>query len=284
MAIQLAQSMPFLPVFQNVQFRDTILDRAVACTKHAQAATLPILVSGESGVGKDYIVTQIHARGLRRHRPLVRLGFDTLPARSIAEKLLGATKGGIAPPAFENAHKGTLLLDAVGDLTPELQVLLLRALEYRQTVFRKSGHRITIDVQVIAMTDRTLSDAVCEGSFRRDLYDWLNGAQISLPPLRERPDRRALIRHLLHVEQEALSVKSAKYLSKEVWEIFMTHPWPGNIRELRSLLRSMIAVAPAQIVEVSDLPPAFLAEQNQRASFVDPAYCKQGRATGSIDA
>ena len=141
----------------------------------------------------------------------------------------------------------------------DLQTALLCALDSSVVVPVGGSTPVTVDVQVIAATNCDLLDCIKKGTFRRDLYYRLNGAQICLPPLRDRTDKRGLIEHLWEQEKKAQHAED-KALSAEVWAIFDRHPWPGNIRELRNVLQSCVAMTTGPETLVCDLPPDFLRE------------------------
>jgi transcriptional regulator of acetoin/glycerol metabolism len=155
-----------------------------------------------------------------------------------------------------------LFLDEIGDMALELQATLLRVLDSSEVVPIGGSKPIPIDVRVVAATNCGLQEMVQRGAFRRDLYYRLNGVQLWLPPLRERPDRLQLIANLLRQERQALGVAEEKEPSDEVWRLFFKHPWPGNIREVRNVLRTLIAVTKGHAIEVADLPRDFLEEMN----------------------
>ncbi|WP_244605749.1 sigma-54-dependent Fis family transcriptional regulator [Methylocella tundrae] len=176
----------------------------------------------------------------------------------------GARTGG-KTGKFVEAHTGVLFLDEIGDMALDLQTALLCALDSSEIVPVGGSRPVTVDVQVIAATNSDLPDCVRKGAFRRDLYYRLNGAQFWLPPLRERPDKLGLIEHLWEQEVKAQYVDEHKALSAEVWDIFERHPWPGNIRELRNVLRSCLAMTSGPETLVSDLPNDFLREMSDSA-------------------
>jgi transcriptional regulator of acetoin/glycerol metabolism len=144
----------------------------------------------------------------------------------------------------------------------DLQTALLCALDSSEIVPVGGSKPVVVDVQVIAATNNDLPDSVRKGGFRRDLYYRLNGAQFWLPPLRERPDKLEMIEHLWEQEIKAQHVNEPKTLAAGVWDIFDRHPWPGNIRELRNVLRSCLVLASGSEILTCDLPVDFLREMN----------------------
>ena len=253
-------------------WRDAVLEAALQKAVNLQKQKIPMLITGESGVGKDYLVRRIHAEGIRKGRPLVLVNCAAIPHELISSELFGYVPGsftgartGGKTGKFVEAHTGVLFLDEIGDMALDLQTALLCALDSSEIVPVGGSKPVTVDVQVIAATNSDLPDCVRKGAFRRDLYYRLNGAQFWLPPLRERPDKLGLIEHLWEQEMKAQRVEERKALSAEVWDIFERHPWPGNIRELRNVLRSCLAMTTGAETLVSDLPTDFLREMSNSA-------------------
>ena len=230
----------------NGQWRDTVLEAALQKAIGAQKQKVGILITGESGAGKDHLVHKVHEAGTRRGRPLVLINCAAIPRDLIGPELFGYEPGSFTgartkgkPGKFLDAHTGTLFLDEIGDMAFDLQAALLCALDTSEIVPVGGAKPIVVDVQVMAATNSLLQECVRKGTFRRDLYYRLNGAQITLPPLRERPDKLGLIMHLWDAETHAQGrTGDGVFISGEVLEIFEQHPWPGNIRELRNVLRS----------------------------------------------
>ncbi len=250
-----------------------MLEAALQKAIGAQKQKIGILITGESGVGKDHLVRKMHDAGTRRGRPLVLINCAAIPRDLISTELFGYEPGSFTgartkgkPGKFLDAHTGTLFLDEIGDMALDLQAALLCALDTSEIVPVGGAKPIVVDVQVVAATNSLLQECVRKGTFRRDLYYRLNGAQINLPPLRERPDKLGLIMHLWDAETRVQGRASDDmFISDEVLEIFEQHPWPGNIRELRNVLRSCMATMARQELRVSDLPCDFLEEMAEGA-------------------
>ncbi|MBN1423801.1 sigma-54-dependent Fis family transcriptional regulator [Candidatus Fermentibacteria bacterium] len=200
------------------------------------------LITGESGTGKELVARAIHAGGTRRDEPFVEVNCAALPAELIESELFGHEKGAFTGATarrqgkFELAHKGTLFLDEVGDMSMTAQAKVLRVLE-EGTLSRVGGNAaISVDVRVIAATNKPLGDEVAQGRFREDLYYRLNVVPIRVPPLRERrEDIPVLAAHFL----EAFSMKMGKppiRLGDTARGLLMAHPWPGNVRELKNVM------------------------------------------------
>jgi len=202
--------------------------------------TETVLVTGETGTGKELVVRTIHGSSHRHKNALVDINCAALPEHLVESELFGYEKGAFSgadsskPGLFELADKSTIFLDEIGELQPQIQVKLLRVLD-GAPYFRLGGHRkITVDVRVVAATNQDLELAVKEGRFRKDLFHRLSQFQLRVPPLRERPeDIAALARHFL-------SLKAAdKVFTGDALVALQAHPWPGNIRELRNLVAKL---------------------------------------------
>lgn len=202
---------------------------------------LSVLILGESGTGKELVAEAIHQLGSRKAGPFVAVNTAAIPRELIESELFGHEKGAFTGAVsrsigkFEQAHGGTLLLDEIGDMPPEAQTRLLRALQSGR--IRRVGGReeIAIDVRIVAATNRDLMPMIAAGSFREDLYYRLNVVPINLPPLRERSgDIEPLVRHFLRqAAAEGLPLRS---FSQEAVSLLEAQPWRGNVRELRNFV------------------------------------------------
>jgi DNA-binding NtrC family response regulator len=220
-----------------------------------------VLVEGESGTGKELVAQAMHSLSPRRERPFIAVNCAALPETLLESELFGHEKGSFTGAAerrlgrFELANGGTLFLDEVGEMPPSVQVKLLRVLETR-SFFRVGGTQpIHVDVRVIAATNRSLKEAAAAGQFREDLYFRLNVLSIYLPPLRERPSDipilvRRFVRELSHEHG-----RDFRGISAEAMELLIGAPWPGNVRQLRNLVESMVVLAPGREIRPSDIPP-----------------------------
>ena len=230
-----------------------------------------VLITGETGTGKELIARTIHESSHRRSRPWIDINCAALPENLVESELFGYEKGAFSgadsskPGLFELADKGTLFLDEIGELQPQTQVKLLRVLD-GQPFYRLGGHRkIRVDVRIVAATNQDLEAAVNNGRFRQDLFHRLGQFRLRVPPLRERPeDIVALAEHFLHLKAPR------KSFSAQAISALLSHSWPGNIRELRNLIAKVAMESHASEIDFSRLSAALTGEptaQRQTASM-----------------
>jgi DNA-binding NtrC family response regulator len=232
----------------------------------AQVATIApfnttVLVTGETGTGKEIITRSIHGQSPRRARPLVALNCAAVPEQLLEDELFGHVKGaftGAQTPRmgrFEQADGGTLFLDEIGDMSLPLQSKLLRVLQEREFEKLGSSSTVKVDVRIIAATSTDLARHIADGSFRSDLYYRLNVVHLRLPLLHERTeDIRPLAEHLL-ARFCANAGLPAKTIADEVLEVLMSYHWPGNVRQLQNAMERAAALSGAStIIRLNDLP------------------------------
>ncbi|MBV9339477.1 MAG: sigma 54-interacting transcriptional regulator [Acidobacteria bacterium] len=228
-----------------------------------------VLITGETGSGKELIARSIHDNSPRRSGPWVDINCAALPENLVESELFGYEKGAFSgadsskPGLFELAAKGTLFLDEIGELDPKLQVKLLRVLD-GSSYYRLGGHRkITVDVRVVAATNQDLERRVEEGRFRGDLYHRLAQFELRVPPLRERSeDVAALAAHFLALKNSGLA------FSPEALRALVSYRWPGNVRQLRNVVVKFAMSANGSEVRAEDLPAEIsaCAQKNQNTS------------------
>src|SRR5690242_4929520 len=223
-----------------------------------------VLVEGESGTGKELVARAIHDLSPRRGKPFIAVNCAAIPETLLESELFGHEKGAFTGAAerrlgrFELADGGTIFLDEIGEIPVSTQVKLLRVLESR-SFFRVGGAQpIKVDVRVTAATNRDLKDRVSLGDFRDDLYYRLNVLNIYLPPLRERrEDIPLLVRRFIR-EFAAQHDRAFRGITPEAMQRLVSAPWPGNVRQLRNLIESMVVLAPGTEIRASDIPPDIL--------------------------
>jgi DNA-binding NtrC family response regulator len=219
-----------------------------------------VLIQGESGTGKELVAKGLHDLSSRRGKAFIAVNCGALPETLLESELFGHEKGSFTGAAerrlgrFELADGGTLFLDEIGETSPAIQVKLLRVLETR-TFYRVGGTQaIKVDVRVLAATNRNLRDAVTMGEFREDLFYRLNVLNVYLPPLRERRgDIPLLVRRFIREFSKAHD-RHFRGITPEAMDVLVNAPWPGNIRQLRNLIESMVVLAPGAEIRASDIP------------------------------
>ncbi|HZL52530.1 MAG TPA: sigma-54 dependent transcriptional regulator [Terracidiphilus sp.] len=218
-----------------------------------------VLVTGDSGTGKELIARAIHNLGSRSSRPFVAVSCGAIPETLIEAELFGHEKGaftgtvGSREGYFEQAADGTLFLDEIGDLSPFTQVKLLRVLQQMEFSRLGSNRLIPLRARLIFATHRDLAQLVAEGKFRQDLFYRINVMRIESPQLQEHPeDIPSIAKHMLHKYAQAFQ-KPMEGIEPEALEMLQSYPWPGNVRELENVLQRAIILAPGQIVRAEDL-------------------------------
>jgi DNA-binding NtrC family response regulator len=222
--------------------------------------TATVLIEGESGTGKELVARALHLLNARKSRPFIAVNVGALPETLLESELFGHEKGAFTGAAerrlgrFELADRGTLFLDEIGEIPNGTQVKLLRVLEEREFIRVGGTTPISVDVRVIAATNRPLREQVEQGSFRSDLFYRLNVLRIHLPPLRDRrEDIPILVRHFIK-EYSKQHDRAFHGISAPAMQILVEYPWPGNVRELRNLIESMVVLSPGHEIQPEDLP------------------------------
>jgi DNA-binding NtrC family response regulator len=237
------------------------------------ATSSTVLITGETGTGKELAARAIHHTSARRANRFVALNCSAIPETLLEAELFGHARGaftgavGTRQGRVEQAHKGTLFLDEVGTMSPSLQAKLLRVLQEREFERVGDSHTIKIDVRVIAATHSDLARMVAEGSFREDLYYRLNVLPVQLPPLRDRrEDIPLLVQHFLQ-RLAADNGRGAMTVSQEAIRRLMAYRWPGNVRQLENTVERALAFSQGRSqIDVQDLPPEI---QNRADTSVD---------------
>lgn len=227
---------------------------------------ISVLIEGESGSGKEYVAKRIHEQSNRSARPFVSIDCGALSKELAASELFGHIKGSFTGAIqdktgqFEAANGGTLFLDEIGNLSYDIQVQMLRALQERRIRKIGSNHDISVDVRILAATNEDLLDAVGRGDFREDLYHRLNEFKIQVSPLRERrEDIPMFCAHFLQQANQELNKQLAGF-AQDVMDIFLKYSWPGNLREMRNVIRRSALLSTGDRVGKDALPPEMIQE------------------------
>ncbi len=237
--------------------------RAIGRLANSQAT---VLITGESGSGKELVARALHRHSPRRDKPFIALNTAAIPKDLLESELFGHERGAFTGAQtmrrgrFEQADGGTLFLDEIGDMPPDLQTRLLRVLSDGQ-FYRVGGHQpIKANVRVIAATHQNLEERVKQGLFREDLFHRLNVIRLRLPPLRERrEDIPLLVRHFLAKSARELGVETKK-ISDAAMKYLQSLDWTGNVRQLENTCHWLTVMAPGQNIEIADLPPELKSE------------------------
>lgn len=228
-----------------------------------------VLITGESGCGKEVLAKSLHKSGTRSGKPMVSINCGAIPEELLESELFGHVKGAFTgavrarPGRFEIANGGTIFLDEIGDMSAKLQVKLLRVLQERCFEPVGSQQSIHVDVRVIAATHRDLEEEIAAGRFREDLYYRLNVIPLMLPPLRKRgEDVLLLSNHFLSRfnEEKGASITG---MSEEVKRTMLNYQWPGNVRELQNLIERVTTLKRVGIIELEDLPSRMISDRDR---------------------
>ncbi len=235
-----------------------------------------VLISGETGTGKELIAKVIHNISNREDMPFVDFNAAAIPENLIETELFGIEEGiatGVKKRIglFEQAHKGTLFIDEIGEMSLQSQVKILRALEERKIRRVGGQHNIDISIRLIAATNKNLKEESKKGTFRSDLYYRLSVLQINLPPLRERRDDIPLLTELFTQKYAAQMGKEVKGFSREAMEVLCNYQWPGNIRELANVVERAVILTKDLVIETEFLPPE-LCEAPEAQPVLDVAF------------
>jgi DNA-binding NtrC family response regulator len=232
----------------------------------ARAATsdATVLVLGESGTGKEMVARLLHSRSPRGRRPFVPINCAAIPEHLLESELFGHEKGAFTGAVcrrigrFERACGGTLFLDEIGDMPMTLQAKILRAIQEREVERVGGGKPVSIDVRIVAATNRDLAQAVREGRFREDLYYRLAVVTILLPPLRERRSDLDLLSMHFFAHFARDHGRPVRAVAEEVFSVLHRHPWPGNVRQLRNAAERAVVMADGEILLPQHLPAGIL--------------------------
>ncbi len=246
--------------FKNFVFVSKAMEQVASLISRAARSEATVLITGETGTGKDLIARLIHFSSGRSAGPFMAVNLPSIPETLVESELFGAEKGAYTDARerkigkFEAADGGTLFLDEIGDLSPAVQVKLLRFLQDREFYRLGSTKPLKSDVRIIAATNRNLEKLVSEEKFRADLYYRLNVIRIDVPPLRERKEDLALLVDHFIREYSRREKKNIRGISAEALDLLMKHNFPGNVRELENAIERAVIFAEGEIITRADLP------------------------------
>jgi PAS domain S-box-containing protein len=280
--------------FEEIVGRSTGLLEVLASVDRVAGTDASVLITGETGTGKELIARAIHSSSRRREKPLIKLNCAALPTGLVESELFGHEKGAFSGAIakrigrFELAHGGTIFLDEVGELPLDVQVKLLRVLQERE--FERIGGNtpISVDVRIIAATNRDLQQAIADGKFRQDLYYRLNVFPVQMPPLRERAEDIPLLVHYFVGRFAAQIGRMVTGVSEDVMGRLRSYPWPGNVRELENIVQRAVILSPGEHLAIgpellpSDVGPVRRASAATPAR--DPLEPLKPRSTSSTEA
>jgi two-component system response regulator HydG len=252
-----------------IKGKSTIADKLYEHINLVAPTDMSVIIQGESGTGKEYAARALHTQSKRADKPFVAIDCGALSKDLAASELFGHAKGSFTGALtdkkgqFEAADGGTLFLDEVGNLSYEVQVKMLRALQERTIQPLGSTKSIKVDVRIITATNDDLKMSVASGSFREDLYHRLNEFKIQLPALRDRgKDIELFINHFIKLSNQELN-RDVKNISAEAKTLLLQYDWPGNLRELKNVVKRMVLLTPTDTAEVEALPEDMIISINQ---------------------
>lgn len=252
---------------KTLHFGDSRVEKAVRQAERLLEKDIPLLIHGETGVGKEVFVKALHQASSRSQQAFIAVNCAAIPAELVESELFGYEKGAFTGAnqkgsigLIRKADKGTLFLDEIGDMPLPTQARLLRVLQERCVQPVGSSELFPVDLRIISATNRSLREQVQIGRFREDLYYRIGGLTLELPPLRERSDKQALFKQLWQQHREPTQWAG---LSTEVLALFEQHPWPGNLRQVSSVMQVALAMAEDQPIRPEHLPDDFFVDLGQ---------------------
>jgi two-component system NtrC family response regulator len=259
--------------FENIITKSRKMQNVLELAAQVSRRDSTVLLTGESGTGKELLAKAIHQNSLRAGKPFVTVNCGALPETLAESELFGHRKGsftgatGDRAGKFEAANEGTVFLDEVGELTPPLQVKLLRVIQEREVDKIGSPHPVKVNVRILAASNRNLKNLVEDGDFRDDLYYRLSVVTIELPPLRERRDDIPLLtRYFLKQYASRYGIPDLS-VSEDAMEKMALYNWPGNIRELQNVIERLAVLAKDNLISVETLPEELRVAESRIASI-----------------
>ena len=260
------------------------MSEALGLAERVSRTDSNVLITGESGSGKDVVASFIHAQSSRASQPLVKIDCATLPAPLFEAELFGYERGAFTganeakPGRFESAHKGTIVLDEIAHLSTDAQAKLLRVIEERE--FERLGGRKTIklDARLIALTNVDIEGAVRLRRFREDLFYRLNVIHIEVPPLRERKEDLSKLIQFFVKQYAAKHGRNVQRVAPVALRVLQAYDYPGNARELANIIERAVVVANGKSIQEQDMPPGVIAAVNARRQKEQPLSLAQMEA------
>jgi DNA-binding NtrC family response regulator len=257
--LQFKRSMREHEIFQNLVGKSARMQRIFETVQMVAKTDLTVLITGESGTGKDLVARAIHTLSNRSSRPFVAVNCPAVPENILESELFGYRKGAFTHASenriglFQEAHRGTIFLDEIGDISTGIQTKLLRVLQEKEIKPLGDTKSIHVDVRVIGSTNRNLPEKIKRGEFREDLFYRLNVLPIEMPPLRERREDIPLLANHLLEKQSAELNRQGKKLSPELMHALVNAPWSGNVRELENVIIRGIMFSPGNEICPEDV-------------------------------
>ena len=254
---------------QSIIGRSGALNRVLELVEQVAQTKVSVLITGESGVGKELVADAIHNFSSRRDKPFVKVHCAALSESLLESELFGHEKGSFTGASsqrkgrFELADGGTIFLDEIGEINPSVQIKILRVLQ-EKTFERVGGEKtISVDTRIIAATNRDLKEEVEKGNFREDLYYRLNVVNIHVPPLRERKDDIPMLAAAFLEQFAGENEKAIEGIDNKASSMLYNYNWPGNIRELRNCMESAVVLCKKHIIGPDDLPPVVRSNEEE---------------------
>jgi Nif-specific regulatory protein len=266
---------------ENLIGQSKSIEKVLSIAATAARSRATILITGDTGTGKELVANVVHYNSDRASGPLIKVNCGALPETLLESELFGHVKGAFTGAIetrkgrFEMADGGTLFLDEVAEMTPRLQVKLLRVLQEKEFEPVGGAQTIQVDVRVVAATSKNLKIEIEKDLFRKDLYYRLNVIPIHLPPLSERRDDIPLLVHYFMDKYNNLNGKNVSKISQKVLDLLIEYPWPGNVRELENCIERGIVMSPGNILSLDFLPEEIVSHKDIRNKRAKEATLKE---------
>ncbi|MBN1360939.1 MAG: sigma-54-dependent Fis family transcriptional regulator [Sedimentisphaerales bacterium] len=264
-------------IFEGIQGNSAAIQGVLEIVRRVAPTNISVLIEGPSGTGKELMARSIHANSLRRAQPFRPVNCAGLTETLLESELFGHVKGAFTGAntdrkgLFEIADKGTLFLDEIGDMPLTMQAKLLRVIEDGLVIPVGSNKPTRVDVRIISATNHSLTRLIEENRFREDLYFRIKGVNITLPPVRERPEDISLLAEHFLAEAAAETGSNVRGITDAAMQILSAHDWPGNIRQLKNTIRTMVVMCDRDKLDVRDIPPDILQRRQLTGTSAAPS-------------